>query len=251
MPKKIRADELLVKLGLAPTRSQAQALIMAGRVLKAQDQPVKKAGELLLEDSQLCLTKGKTYVSRGGEKLKGALEDLEIDVSGLICLDLGASTGGFTDCLLKSGAQSVTAVDVGKGLIHHSLKEDPRVTLIEGVNARNLGDLDMERDLHGPFDLATLDLSFISLSLILPVTAEVMGPSSKILAMVKPQFEVGKGEVGKGGVVRDEKLIVSATEKIKALAPTLRPPFIASGSAPSRLKGPMGNQEIFVLMERA
>jgi 23S rRNA (cytidine1920-2'-O)/16S rRNA (cytidine1409-2'-O)-methyltransferase len=250
MAKKIRADELLLALGLAPTRSQAQSLIMAGRIFKSLDNPVKKAGELLPEGSVLFVSKGKTYVSRGGEKLKGALDDLEIDPSGLNCLDLGASTGGFTDCLLKSGAKSVTAVDVGRGLIHQSLVHDPRVTILEGVNARFLMDLDMEKDLKGPFDLATLDLSFISLELILPVTAPIMSENSKILAMVKPQFEVGRKDVGKGGVVRDQGLIDGAAEKIKTLAQKLNPPFVHTKSTPSRLKGPKGNQEIFVLMER-
>jgi 23S rRNA (cytidine1920-2'-O)/16S rRNA (cytidine1409-2'-O)-methyltransferase len=223
---------------------------MAGRILKSADNPVKKAGELLQEGTVLTLTKGKTYVSRGGEKLKGALEDLGLSVKDLNCLDLGASTGGFTDCLLKSGAIGVTAVDVGKGLIHQSLREDPRVTLIEGFNARNLNELNPSDDLKGPFDLATMDLSFISLELILPVTAPLMKESSKILAMVKPQFEVGKNRVGKGGVVRDAALIEGAAEKIGLLAPLLNPPFIHKRSVPARLKGPMGNQEIFVLMER-
>ena len=250
MAPKIRADELLVSMGLASTRSQAQALILAGRVLRGEDTPVRKAGDMLPEGTILALSPGRVHVSRGGEKLSGALDDLGVIPEGLICLDLGASTGGFTDCLLKRGAARVTAVDVGKGLLHHSLRTDQRVTLIEGFNARRLNELTQER-LGGPFDLAVLDLSFISLELVLPVTAPFMGEGSRLLPMVKPQFEVGKGDVRKGGVVRDPALIKGAEDKIRALAPGLSPPFKVTGSAPSRLKGPTGNQEIFVLMERA
>ncbi|MDR2338558.1 MAG: TlyA family RNA methyltransferase [Deltaproteobacteria bacterium] len=250
MAGKMRADELALALGLATTRSQAQALIMAGRVLRGEDNPVRKAGEMIPEGTILRLTPGKPYASRGGEKLAGALDDLGIDPSGLRCLDLGASTGGFTDCLLKRGAGNVTAVDVGKGLLSPALRDDPRVRLLEGVNARKLGDLDPERDLGAPFGLATLDLSFISLALVLPAVAPLMAEGGLMLPMVKPQFEVGKGEVGKGGVVRDPALIEASVEKIRALAKGLAPPFKATGTAASRLKGPMGNQEVFLLLER-
>ncbi|MDR2199583.1 MAG: TlyA family RNA methyltransferase [Deltaproteobacteria bacterium] len=251
MPPKIRADELVMRLGLAPTRSQAQALIMAGRVLKGPDSPVGKAGELLGADLALTLSPGRVFVSRGGEKLSGALDDLGVDPRGLVCLDLGASTGGFTDCLLKRGAERVTALDVGKGLLHPSLRDDPRVTVIEEVNARHLDRLDPKRDLKGPFGLAVLDLSFISLELVLPLAAPLMKEGSLIIPMVKPQFEVGRRDVGKGGVVRDPALVEKAVEKIKALAPGLSPPFRALKSAPSRLKGPKGNREVFVLFEKA
>jgi 23S rRNA (cytidine1920-2'-O)/16S rRNA (cytidine1409-2'-O)-methyltransferase len=251
MSGKARADELLVKRGLASTRSQAQALIMAGRVYRGQDRPVQKAGEMLSEDAELALSPGRVFVSRGGEKLNGALDDLGLDPEGLNCLDLGASTGGFTDCLLKRGARRVTAVDVGKGLLHQSLRDDPRVLVMDGRNARSLAGLDLERDLSGPFDLAVMDLSFISLELVLPDAASAMGAGSRMLPLVKPQFEVGKGDVGKGGVVRSAELIEAAVQKIRDFAPSLRPPFKAVASAPSRLKGPKGNQEVFVLMERA
>jgi 23S rRNA (cytidine1920-2'-O)/16S rRNA (cytidine1409-2'-O)-methyltransferase len=250
MAAKLRADELAVALGLAGTRSQAQALIMAGRILRGRDTPVRKAGELLPEGTPLVLSPGGLYASRGGEKLAGALDDLGLDPSGLNCLDLGASTGGFTDCLLKRGARAVTAVDVGRGLIRPALRADPRVTVLEGVNARDLGRLDPAGDLRAPFGLATLDLSFISLSLVLPQAAPLISEGGYLLPMVKPQFEVGRKDVGKGGVVRDPVLIEGAVGRIRSLAPSLDPPFKALGSAPSRLKGPMGNQEVFLLLQR-
>jgi 23S rRNA (cytidine1920-2'-O)/16S rRNA (cytidine1409-2'-O)-methyltransferase len=248
---KIRADELLVARGLAPARSAAQSLIMAGRVLKGPDTPVKKAGEMLPQDAALTITPGRLYVSRGGVKLEGALKAMDISPAGMNCLDLGSSTGGFTDCLLKHGAKSVTAVDTGRGLMHQSLRGDPRLTLIEGFNARYLGGLDLEGGLKGPFDLAVMDLSFISLELILPQAAPFMAERGLLLPMVKPQFEVGRRDVGKGGVVRDPRLIAGAAEKIKAAALSLTPPWRTLMTAPSVLKGPKGNQEIFVLLARA
>jgi 23S rRNA (cytidine1920-2'-O)/16S rRNA (cytidine1409-2'-O)-methyltransferase len=249
MSNKIRADELLVAQRLATTRSQAQALIMAGRVLRGEDRPVRKVGELLSVGTELVVTPGRSYVSRGGDKLAGALDDLRISPRGIDCLDIGASTGGFTDCLLQRGARAVTALDVGKGLLHQSLRENPLVKVIEGFNARDLGQLHVERDLNGPFGLVTMDLSFISLELVLPAAAKVIKPFGMLLPMVKPQFEVGKGQVGKGGVVRDPKLIEMAVQKIKDMAPNLMPPLKVVESVPARLKGPSGNQEFFVLME--
>jgi 23S rRNA (cytidine1920-2'-O)/16S rRNA (cytidine1409-2'-O)-methyltransferase len=247
---KTRADELLFSQGLAPSRSNAQALIMAGRVAAQDGRPVSKAGELLPFGTVLVVKEGARFVSRGGEKLQGALEDLKIDPSGMNCLDLGSSTGGFTDCLLKNGAKRVTAVDVGKGIMHQSLRDDPRVLLLEEKNARHLDGMDTEKDLSGPFDLAVMDLSFISLSLILPAAAPLLKEKGLMLAMVKPQFEAGKGKAGKRGVVKDPAQIREAINKISSLAPALKPPFQKKGEAYSRLLGAKGNQEVFVLMER-
>ncbi|MDR2461005.1 MAG: TlyA family RNA methyltransferase [Deltaproteobacteria bacterium] len=246
---KIRADELLVNSGLVESKNKAQALIMAGRVTTDKGREIKKAGEMVPIECQLLVKEGSLFVSRGGFKLQGALQDLKVDPQDLICLDLGASTGGFTDCLLKNGAAHVTAVDVGKGLIDQSLRICPKVTLLENQNARYLGKLDLIFDLKGPFDLAVMDLSFISLSLILPVCAPLIKDRGKMIAMVKPQFEVGKGKT-KRGVVKDPALIEEAALKISAIAPILNPPFKVTGKAPSKLAGPKGNREIFVLMER-
>jgi 23S rRNA (cytidine1920-2'-O)/16S rRNA (cytidine1409-2'-O)-methyltransferase len=159
---------------------------------------------------------------------------------------LGASTGGFTDCLLQKGAARVTAVDVGRGLMDYSLSQDPRVKLVEGQNARFLGDLSTEA-LGGPFDLAVMDLSFISLSLVLGPAAQALANGGRILALVKPQFEVGKKSVGKGGIVRDPAAIAAAVDKAAALGPALERPLREAGRAPARLKGKDGNQEFFIL----
>lgn len=239
---KKRADELLLRAGLASSRSQAQALIMAGEVT-AEGRVVKKAGELWAEGTAFAVTARRRFVSRGGHKLEGALEDLGVDPTGLTVLDVGASTGGFTDCLLQYGAARVTAVDVGRNLIDYKLRSDERVTVIEGVNARRL----TEEILDQIFDLAVMDVSFISLELIVPQVARLVKPGGRMLAMVKPQFEVGREKVGKKGVVRDQEAIDGAVDKISVLGPTLDPPFREAGRSPSRLPGPEGNREVFIL----
>ena len=215
---------------------------MAGEVT-AGDRVVKKAGELWTEDAVFTVTARRRFVSRGGHKLEGALEDLAVDPAGLTALDVGASTGGFTDCLLQYGAARVTAVDVGRNLIDYKLRSDERVTVIEGVNARRLTEELADRI----FDLAVLDVSFISLELILPQAARLVKPGGRMLAMVKPQFEVGRDKVGKKGVVRDPEAIAGAVDKISALGPNLDPPFREAGRAQSRLPGPEGNREVFIL----
>ncbi|MFH1134616.1 MAG: TlyA family RNA methyltransferase [Pseudomonadota bacterium] len=240
---KIRADNLLVEQGLAETRSQARALIMAGQVL-AGSRRVEKAGELLAEETVLALKdQGEAYASRGGFKLEGALDDFALDVTGLRCLDVGASTGGFTDCLLKKGAAEVVAVDVGYGLIHWRLRQDPRVRVVERINARSMTAAEVGAD----FDLAVIDVSFISLALVLPAVGKLVRPGGRILALVKPQFEVGKDRVGRGGVVRDQALITEAVEQNARAATELG--LTVLGGNPSRLKGPKGNQEQFLLVE--
>ena len=241
MAKK-RADNLLLEQGLAETRSQARALIMAGQVL-AGSRRIDKAGDMLPEDEILTLKdQGEGYASRGGFKLEGALDDFGIDLTGLNCLDVGASTGGFTDCLLKRGAAAVTAVDVGYGLIHWRLRQDPRVRVIERMNARAMTEADVGKD----YDFCVVDVSFISLSLVLPAIKPLLRPGGRILALVKPQFEVGKDRVGKGGVVRDQALIKESVERNSRQAVQLG--LEALGDRPSKLKGPKGNQEQFLLV---
>ena len=186
----------------------------------------------------------RDYVSRGGVKLDGALDDLELDVQGLACLDVGASTGGFTDCLLAHGACSVVALDVGRGQLHEKLRQDPRVTPLERTNARYL----TAEQLPGPIDLVVGDVSFISLRLLIePLSGAA--PDARLLLLVKPQFEVGKAQVGKGGVVRDDALRDQAARSITACGEEHG--YTLHGRADARLSGPKGNREIFLLFEPA
>ncbi len=230
--------------GLAESRSAAQALILSGVVL-VDDTPVDKAGARVADSAQVRLKRSvRAFVSRGGEKLAGALMDLGFDPSGLRCLDVGASTGGFTDCLLQRGAGHVVAVDVGQGQLHSKLLDDPRVSAHDKINARYL-----ERALlGGDIDLVVVDVSFISVRLILPRIAEVT-PDAQLLVMVKPQFEVGRGQVGKGGVVRAEALREQSAADVVACAEGLG--YALRGQADSRVPGPRGNREIFVWLAPA
>jgi 23S rRNA (cytidine1920-2'-O)/16S rRNA (cytidine1409-2'-O)-methyltransferase len=214
---------------------------MAGEVFAA-GRPVAKAGEMWPPGTSFTVTPRRRFVSRGGEKLAGALADLGLDPAGLNVLDVGASTGGFTDCLLQHGAARVTAVDVGRALLDARLAEDARVRVVDGLNARYLAESGLGRE----FDLAVLDVSFISLALVLPPAAGLVRPGGGILALVKPQFEVGRGRVGKKGVVRNQADIDAAVAKIRALGPALSPPRAVLGQTPSRLPGPKGNREVFV-----
>jgi 23S rRNA (cytidine1920-2'-O)/16S rRNA (cytidine1409-2'-O)-methyltransferase len=234
---------------MADSRSQAQALILAGRVLVGRvlvrGQPVTKAGALVPEDAEVTLkAPASRFVSRGGEKLAAALAHFHLDVSGLAALDAGASTGGFTHCLLLHGARRVYAVDVGYGQLAQSLREDPRVVVLERRNLRLLP----REAIPEALDLATLDLSFISLTLVLPKIVEFLRPGGAILALVKPQFEVGKGKVGKGGVVRDPVLQQEAVDRVAAAAASLGLSPV-SPAFPSPLKGPKGNQEYFLYVK--
>jgi 23S rRNA (cytidine1920-2'-O)/16S rRNA (cytidine1409-2'-O)-methyltransferase len=238
-PEKIRLDTLLFARGLADSRAKAQALILAGRVL-VDGVAVTKAGALVPLDAAITLKEAPAYVSRGGGKLAPALDHFGVDVNGLVCLDAGASTGGFTDVLLSRGAARVYAVDVGYGQLDPKLRRDPRVVVRERTNLRLLS----KEAVPEPIDLATLDLSFISLTLVLPKVLEFLRPGGAILVLVKPQFEVGKGQVGKGGVVRDPALQQQAVAKVaqaaRALGCTVSPAF------PAPLPGPKGNQEYFL-----
>jgi 23S rRNA (cytidine1920-2'-O)/16S rRNA (cytidine1409-2'-O)-methyltransferase len=238
----------MVRLGLAPSRAKAQALVMAGRALLPDGTRVPKAGALYREGTAITLSEGRQFASRGGDKLKGALEDLGIDPAGWRCLDLGASTGGFTDCLLKAGASFVCAVDVGRGLLDAGLRADPRVLAVEDCNARFLSRDHSPQDLRGPFDLAVMDLSFISLTLVIGEATRFLKPGGRILAMVKPQFESGRGPAVRKGVVRDPDAIAAAVRKVASCAAGLAPPLRVAGEAPSRVLGPKGNQEIFLYL---
>jgi 23S rRNA (cytidine1920-2'-O)/16S rRNA (cytidine1409-2'-O)-methyltransferase len=215
--------------------------VRAGRVRVGRDGPIAtKPGQLVAEDTELLVTEPPRYVSRGGLKLERALERLAIDVGGLDCLDVGASTGGFTDCLLQRGAARVAAVDVGRGQLDWRLRNDPRVSAIEGVNARVL---EAEALPFVP-DLATIDVSFISLAKVLPRVAEVLARDGQVLALVKPQFELGRASVGKGGVVRDPADRRAAL-RLAADAAT-EAGLSVRGFAPSGVPGPKGNRETFI-----
>ena len=236
---KTRLDQLLVARGLAKSRAQAQALILAGRVQVA-GLAGPKAGTLVPAEVAVTLKEVSPFVSRGGEKLAGALDHFHLNPAGKVALDAGASTGGFTHCLLTRSAAKVYAVDVGYGQLDATLRADPRVVVLERVNIRHLP----QEAIPEPVDLATLDLSFISLTLVLPKILEFLRPGGEILALVKPQFEVGKGQVGKGGVVRDPALQAEAVQRVAAAAAGLG--LKVSPAFASTLKGPKGNQEYFL-----
>jgi len=216
---------------------------MAGQVL-VDDVPVDKPGTRVRDDATLRLRgMASHFVSRGGDKLEGALDDLGIDPRGKLCLDVGASTGGFTDCLLQRGAQRVYAVDVGYGLLDAKLRDDPRVVVRERINARSLEAAQVPE----PVELVVADVAFISLRLVVPALAMV-APRAEWLLLVKPQFEVGREQVGKGGVVRDDALRVAAVESVRGAAEGLGWHEIAR--ADSRVAGPKGNREIFLHLRR-
>jgi 23S rRNA (cytidine1920-2'-O)/16S rRNA (cytidine1409-2'-O)-methyltransferase len=234
-----RLDERVVDESLADSRTRAQALIRAGRVL-VDDTPMDKPGTRIRDDAQIRLRgEDSPFVSRGGEKLAGALADLEIQPKDKVCLDVGASTGGFTDCLLQQGASRVVAVDVGYGQLHEKLRQDPRVEAHERVNARELDPALVPDDVA----LVTMDVSFISARLILPRLVKV-APGAELLILVKPQFEVGKDQVGKGGVVRDDATRQLAVDQVCQCAQELG--LVTRGQADSRVHGPKGNREIFL-----
>jgi 23S rRNA (cytidine1920-2'-O)/16S rRNA (cytidine1409-2'-O)-methyltransferase len=243
-PERVRVDELLVARGLAPTRSAALGLVMAGRV-RQDGAVVDKAGRLLRSDAMLELSRVSPYVSRGGEKLEAALAGFEVSPAGRVCLDVGASTGGFTDCLLAHGARRVYALDVGRHQLHPRLRGDPRVTVLEAVNARHL-DLWAPSRLEELPSLAVVDVSFISLEKVLPAVARCLDPAGRreIIALVKPQFEVGRGRVGKGGVVRDPARHREVLLRLLAAGQALE--LAATGLVVSPLAGAKGNREFFV-----
>ena len=237
--KKDRLDRLVVDMGLAHTRSRAKALILAGRV-KVDSRVVDKAGTLVKGGSKIEVAEQSRYVGRGGEKLEHALKRFSLDPGGLIAADIGASTGGFTDCLLQHGASKVYAIDVGYGQLAWALRQDPRVVVIERTNARELApEMFDERPAF-----ATVDVSFISLTLVLGPIADILADGGDIVALVKPQFEAGRECVGKGGVVRDPVVHAGVVQKVTDFADGLG--LVSRGSVESPLLGPAGNKEFFV-----
>jgi 23S rRNA (cytidine1920-2'-O)/16S rRNA (cytidine1409-2'-O)-methyltransferase len=239
-----RLDKLLVDRGLAASRERAAALVMAGSVL-VEGQPATKPGAQIDPSAQITLKEeDHPYVSRGALKLVKGLDTFAIDPTGLVCLDIGASTGGFTDVLLRRGAAKVYAIDVGYGQLAWSLRSDPRVVTIERENVRNM-DLALVPE---PCDLAVIDTSFISLTLVLPRVRELLRPPAgkPIVALVKPQFEVGRDQVGKGGVVRDEAARRGAVDKVRTWA--VANGFTAHEDVESPITGPAGNVEYLLLL---
>jgi len=239
---KQRLDLLLVEKGVAPSRQRARAMIMAGKIM-INSLTVDKAGFLVSKNDRIEL-KGKdiAYVSRGGLKLEAALHSLELNLEGSICLDVGASTGGFTDCLLQNGVARVYAVDVGYGQLAWKLRQHPRVVVIERTNIRHMP----VEAIPEPVDLVTIDVSFISLKIVVPAVIAFLNKGARILALIKPQFEVGKDQVGKGGVVKDSRLHSRVIENLSAF-------FTAEGIACERvitspILGPKGNREFFIFL---
>lgn len=240
-PRK-RLDLIIVEKALAPSRERARALIMSGRVL-VNGQVVDKPGVAMTPDSLIEVSGADLpYVSRGGLKLEGALKDFALEVSGWVCLDVGASTGGFTDCLLQKGASRVYAVDVGYGQLAWSLRRDSRVVVIERTNIRHMPD---DRIPEG-VDFMTIDVSFISLKIVVPAVLKFLKPDGRILALVKPQFEVGKGQVGKGGVVRNAEQHSRVIAELNLFFRSLGLQCV--GAVPSPIEGPKGNKEFFMLL---
>ncbi len=241
---KERLDKLLLDRGLAPSRERARALIMAAQVV-VNDHVADKAGQMVRGDAEIRI-EGEVlpYVSRGGLKLQRALEEFGLDVTGLVALDVGASTGGFTDCLLQRGVKKVYAVDVGYGQLAWKLRQDERVVSMEKVNIRYLtADKLVERP-----DLAVIDASFISLDKVLPATMGLIKDNGIIVALIKPQFEVGRGEVGKGGVVRDPAKHREVIEGVQTLAESLK--LEVRGVTESPILGPKGNREFLICLEK-
>ena len=239
-----RLDKVLVVRGLAPSRERARALLLAGTVL-VDGQPQTKAGTLVRSEATIRLThEPQPYVSRGGLKLERALDFFHIDPRGKVVMDVGASTGGFTDCLLQRGARRIYAVDVGYGQLAWKLQQDPRVINLQRRNIRSLKWEEVEEEV----DLVVADASFISLTLVIPPTLSFLKEGGELVALIKPQFEVGKGEVGKGGVVRDSEKHRRVVEKITTCAEGHG--LIPHGVMESPLQGPKGNREFFLYCER-
>ena len=243
MSKKLRLDQLLVGRGFFPSREQARRAILAGEVSVAT-RVVDKPSELLDEQTAVAVKPTRKYVGRGALKLESALENFDIDIRGTSALDIGASTGGFTDCMLQRGAEKVYAVDVGYGQLDWKLRTDARVIVIEKTNARFLT-RDQVQEL---VDICVIDVSFISLTLILPNAIALLTPEGVLLALIKPQFELQRSDVGKGGIVRDPRLHQKAQDKIVAFVNDLG--HVVVGIAPAGIKGADGNQEFFACIRK-
>jgi 23S rRNA (cytidine1920-2'-O)/16S rRNA (cytidine1409-2'-O)-methyltransferase len=241
--EKSRIDLLVVERGLVSTRARAQALVMAGKVLVG-GKVVDKPGALVSASAEVVLKEDLPYVGRGGLKLAGALDAFKVDVTGLTVADVGSSTGGFTDCLLKRGASRVFAIDVGKGLLDWSLRNDARVTLLEGVNIRHID----PATVSPKASMAVIDVSFISLEKVLPSVVYILSDAAIVLALVKPQFEVGKGEVGRGGVVRDGEKHRRVVERVIEFAKSIG--LKDAGVCESPITGAKGNREFWVFLRK-
>lgn len=239
--KRRRLDLLLVERGLAESRDKAQAAILAGDVLVNGERVVRQAASVA-EDAQIALAQAPRYVGRGGEKLEHALATFGLDVTGRVCLDAGASTGGFTDCLLQNGAARVYAVDVGYGLLDYGLRQDERVSVLERTNARDLPPL------PEACDLAVIDVSFIGLEKIIPAVERSLKPDREIVCLVKPQFQAKREEVGKRGVVRDPQIHAAVLGRVVAWATERRLRLLGLTTSP--LTGPAGNHEFFLHLRR-
>jgi 23S rRNA (cytidine1920-2'-O)/16S rRNA (cytidine1409-2'-O)-methyltransferase len=242
--EKIRLDKLLVLRGLAPTIQKAQALILA-KAVKANDACLDRADTLVPIDAEIQI-KGadNPYVSRGGLKLKGALDELELNVEGLVALDVGASTGGFTDCLLQAGVTKVYALDVGYGQLAWKLRQDKRVVVIERTNIRHYDGVDIEEQ---P-DLSTIDVSFISLKVVLPPILRLLKDEARILALIKPQFEAAREEVGKNGVIKNSSIHDRVVEEICEFCKSVNLEVLRTCA--SSILGPAGNKEFFILAQK-
>ena len=243
MPKKLRLDQLLVGRGLFPSREQARRAILAGEVSVAT-RVVDKPSELLDEQTTIAVRPTRKYVGRGALKLESALDYFDIDVQGKTALDIGASTGGFTDCMLQRGAEKIYAVDVGYGQLDWKLRNNPRVVALEKINARFLSSVQVRE----PVDICVIDVSFISLTLLLSNAVALLKPDGVILALIKPQFELQRSEVGKGGIVRDPRLHQKAQDKIVAFVNDLG--HVVAGIASAAIKGVDGNQEFFACIRK-
>jgi 23S rRNA (cytidine1920-2'-O)/16S rRNA (cytidine1409-2'-O)-methyltransferase len=247
MTAKLRLDELLVARGLVASRAQAKALIMTGRVRRGTER-LEKPGKEFPEDLELTIDQPPRFVSRGGEKLAGWMERFPLDLRGAHVVDIGASTGGFTDCVLQAGAADVVCVDVGRAQLHAKLRGDPRVTNLEQVNARHLRPGDLPRS---DFDLAVMDLSFISLRAVLPAVWPLVRPGGRLVALVKPQFEAGKAEVDKGrGVIRDAAVQDAVLAGTTAFALQELPGATLIGTMDSPITGTDGNREFLIGLQK-
>ncbi|HLW36213.1 MAG TPA: TlyA family RNA methyltransferase [Chthoniobacterales bacterium] len=243
MKKKTRIDQALVERGFFESRERAQRAIMAGEV-RVGNQLITKPAVMIATDAAISIAESPQFVGRGATKLSGALDFFKIDPAGKVALDIGASTGGFTDCLLQRGAAKVFAVDVGRGQLAWKIRNDPRVVVLEKINARFLS----REEIPDPVDLCVIDVSFISLTLILPRAFELITPEGVILALIKPQFELQRKDVGRGGIVREPALHEKAQQKIVNFVEEAD--YHVVGLVPSTITGTDGNQEFFICIRK-
>jgi len=243
MAKGIRLDQALVQRGFFPSRQQAQSAIMAGEV-RIDGRVAAKASDSVQDGHEITVAPRSRYVGRGGIKLEGALAHFQVSCSGKVALDIGASTGGFTDCLLQHGTVKVFAVDVGHGQLAWKIRDDPRVITLEKTNARHLSHVEIPE----PVDICVIDVSFISLTLILPKAFELLTPDGVILALIKPQFELARADVGRGGIVRSPELHEKAQQKVAGFAGNMG--ARVRGLVPSSITGTDGNQEFFICLQK-